>query len=55
MDELVCKGVRPRTAQTGNERVVCIDRMEVKEGTIKILGLTTSPQKVPSGVASAGK
>lgn len=44
-----------RTAQTGDERVVCIDRMEVKDGTIKILGPTTTPQKVPSGVASADK
>ncbi len=38
-----------RTAKTGDERVVCIDRMEVKNGTIKILGPTTQPQKMPSG------
>lgn len=42
-----------RTAKTGDERVVCIDRMEVKKGIIKVLGPTTTPQKLPSGVAVA--
>ena len=42
-----------RTAQTGEERVVCIDRMEVKNGIITVLGPTTTPQKLPSGAAVA--
>ena len=42
-----------RTKKTGEERVVCIDRMEVKNGRITILGPTTTPQKSPSGVAKA--
>ena len=42
-----------RTAKTGDERVVCIDRMEVKNGTIRILGPTTTPQKRPSGAPAA--
>ena len=41
-----------RTARTGAERVVCIDRMQVKNGRITILGPTTTPQKLPSGVAT---
>jgi beta-xylosidase len=39
-----------RTAKTGDERVVFIDRMRVKNGRITIDGPTTSPQKLPSGV-----
>lgn len=38
-----------RTTKTGNERVVFIDRMEVKGGKIKVFGPTTTPQKLPSG------
>ncbi|MES2648817.1 MAG: glycoside hydrolase family 43 protein [Bacteroidota bacterium] len=38
-----------RTAKTGDERVVFIDRMQVKNGRITISGPTTSPQKLPSG------
>lgn len=38
-----------RTAKTGHERVVFIDRMEVKNGLITIFGPTTSTQKFPSG------
>ena len=39
-----------RTAKTGDERVVFIDRMKVKSGKITIAGPTTTPQKMPSGV-----
>ena len=39
-----------RTAKTGNERVVFIDRMTVKDGIITIAGPTTTAQKIPSGV-----
>jgi len=39
-----------RTAKTGNERVVFIDRMTVKDGIITIAGPTTTAQKMPSGV-----
>ncbi|GAB4029591.1 glycoside hydrolase family 43 protein [Spirosoma jeollabukense] len=42
-----------RTEKTGEERVVCIDRMDVKNGKITIYGPTTTPQKRPSGVATA--
>lgn len=38
-----------RTATTGNERVVFIDRMQVKNGKITVIGPTTTPQKIPSG------
>ena len=38
-----------RTAKTGDERVVFIDRMKVKDGIITISGPTTTPQKMPSG------
>lgn len=38
-----------RTAKTGDERVVCFDRMQVKNGIITISGPTTTPQKFPSG------
>lgn len=38
-----------RTAKTGEERVVCLDRMQVANGVIRILGPTTTPQKLPSG------
>ena len=46
-----------RTAKTGDERVVFIDRMQVKDGKITIFGPTTKPQKLPSGAVSttAGK
>ncbi|RRB03931.1 glycoside hydrolase family 43 protein [Larkinella rosea] len=39
-----------RTAKTGDERVVFMDRMQVKNGRITILGPTTTPQQRPSGV-----
>ena len=39
-----------RTTRTGDERVVFIDRMEVKDGEIKVYGPTTTPQKLPWGV-----
>lgn len=39
-----------RTAQTGDERVVFIDRMNVSNGKITVNGPTTTPQKLPSGV-----
>ncbi|NTS40348.1 family 43 glycosylhydrolase [Flavisolibacter sp. BT320] len=39
-----------RTAATGDERVVFIDRMEVKGGKIVVHGPTTVPQPLPSGV-----
>ena len=42
-----------RTAKTGDERVVFIDRMKVKAGKITISGPTTTPQKIPSAVAAA--
>lgn len=42
-----------RTAKTGDERVVFIDRMTVKNGQITVLGPTTTPQKLPSGVPTA--
>ena len=42
-----------RTAKTGDERVVFIDRMTVKNGNITISGPTTAPQKIPSGVPTA--
>ncbi len=42
-----------RTAKTGDERVVFIDRMQVNKGRLTILGPTTSPQKLPSGVPTA--
>jgi beta-xylosidase len=40
-----------RTTKTGDERVVFIDRMEVKGGRITVFGPTTTPQKLPSGVS----
>lgn len=43
-----------RTAQTGRERVVFIDRMQVKNGKIVVFEPTTTPQKFPSGVVSGG-
>lgn len=39
-----------RTSKTGDERVVFIDRMKVENGKITVLGPTTSPQAMPSGV-----
>lgn len=39
-----------RTAKTGDERVVFIDRMQVNGGKITVSGPTTTPQKLPSGV-----
>ncbi len=42
-----------RTTKTGKERVVFIDRMQVKDGKITIHGPTTAPQRLPSGVATA--
>ncbi|MXV15768.1 glycoside hydrolase family 43 protein [Hufsiella ginkgonis] len=38
-----------RTSATGDERVVFIDRMTVKNGRITVNGPTTVPQRVPSG------
>jgi beta-xylosidase len=38
-----------RTASTGDERVVFIDRMKVENGKITVYGPTTTPQKMPSG------
>lgn len=40
-----------RTAETGDERVVFIDRMNVNNGKITVNGPTTTPQKLPSGSA----
>lgn len=42
-----------RTAKTGEERVVFIDRMQVKNGKITVFGPTTTPQPLPSGVTRA--
>ena len=42
-----------RTAKTGSERVVFIDRMQVKNGRITVFGPTTTPQKYPSGITMA--
>jgi beta-xylosidase len=39
-----------RTARTGDNRVVFIDRMRVKDGKITVFGPTTVPQPLPSGV-----
>jgi len=39
-----------RTTRTGDQRVVFIDRMQVKDGKITVFGPTTTPQKLPSGV-----
>lgn len=41
-----------RTDATGNERVVFIDRMDVKKGTITVKGPTTTPQPLPSGTTT---
>jgi beta-xylosidase len=38
-----------RTTKTGEQRVVFIDRMQVKNGKITVFGPTTTPQKFPSG------
>ncbi len=38
-----------RTTNTGDERVVFIDRMHVKDGKITVDGPTTTPQPMPSG------
>ena len=42
-----------RTAKTGKERVVFIDRMQVKDGKITINGPTTTSQKTPAGTITA--
>lgn len=39
-----------RTAKTGDQRVVFLDRMQVDNGVIKVHGPTTLPQQTPSGV-----
>jgi beta-xylosidase len=44
-----------RTAATGDERVVFIDRMKVSRGKIVVYGPTTTPQKLPSGAVTAEK
>jgi beta-xylosidase len=42
-----------RTTTTGDQRVVFIDRMQVQnDGTLKVLGPTTKPQRAPSGAES---
>lgn len=41
-----------RTTATGDERVVFIDRMQVEDGKITVFGPTTTPQQLPSGMAS---
>lgn len=41
-----------RTTKTGDERVVFIDRMTVKNGKIIVHGPTTTPQLLPSGAKS---
>ena len=38
-----------RTNATGNDRVVFIDRMTVRDGKITVNGPTTAPQALPSG------
>ena len=38
-----------RPTATGNDRVVCIDRMTAERGLLKIYGPTTQPQPLPSG------
>lgn len=52
--ELFCV-YHARTAKTGNERGVFIDRMKVANGKITVYGPTTAPQKVPSGLMSTNK
>lgn len=42
-----------RTAKTGEDRVVCLDRMQVANGVINVLGPTTTPQKMPSGAPTS--
>lgn len=44
-----------RTAATGDERVVFIDRMTINNGKIVVNGPTTTPQKLPSGVKQEQK
>jgi len=44
-----------RTTATGDERVVFVDRMTVKDGTIKVDGPNTTPQLLPSGTGDKGK
>jgi len=44
-----------RTTATGDERVVFIDRMAVKNGKITVDGPTTTPQPMPSGTILSGK
>ena len=40
-----------RTINTGDERVVFIDRMKIaKDGTLSVQGPTTKPQPLPSGI-----
>lgn len=41
-----------RTAKTGDERVVFIDRMQVRDGKVTVAGPTTAPQQMPSGVVT---
>lgn len=42
-----------RTTESGEERVVFIDRMQVRNGRITVQGPTTAPQPLPSGVKAA--
>lgn len=44
-----------RTTATGDERVVFVDRMTVKDGVIKVEGPNTMPQALPSGTGNKGK
>ncbi|MFT3936618.1 MAG: glycoside hydrolase family 43 protein [Chitinophagaceae bacterium] len=41
-----------RTNATGNDRVIFIDRMTVKDGKLTVNGPTTTPQALPSGTSS---
>ena len=47
--EMLCV-YHARTTKTGDERVVFIDRMQVKDGKITVNGPTITPQRLPSGV-----
>lgn len=44
-----------RTTKTGDQRVVFIDRMQVKGGKITVSGPITTPQKLPSGTTTKSK
>lgn len=44
-----------RTTATGSDRVVFIDRMQVKSGKLKVFGPSIKAQALPSGVAGNSK